>query len=55
MTPAADIIGGAHGFEVEVNDISHGSNRLAERSAKIGRWKEIHNQAWFLGFDIYAQ
>ena len=33
MTPAADVIGGVHGFEVEVNDVSHGSNRLAERSA----------------------
>ncbi len=33
MTPAADIVGGSHSLEVEVNDISHGSNRLAKRSA----------------------
>jgi len=26
---AADIVGGTHGFKIEVNNVSHGSNRLA--------------------------
>ena len=40
MTPATDIIGGTHGLEVEVNDVSHGGNRLAKRSATRLRWKQ---------------